>query len=319
MKLLYILLLSCILIEFGCINRQDKITNENADPIDQTIYFVNADINNDGEIDKVEVIEKADSSRFIQVAIKNNDIYNIISSNHEIIDCKTCGKQNRDPFFSLTGLPGGFELTMENGQFSFFYYADSIYLYEMNLLKTHPAEKYSFTQIGKINLVDLKKGFELTIKDKIEHDELINKKSKETGCISLATVMNDEPSDYSLASLWVKPTDDKKNIQDLMSYYIKNELAIDKKGDLLSLINYTNRYFGVTTARDNEFILYFALEEERSYLIQAIKIKDEINRDPDKIKSVFNTYKYLLYSTLCKDLYNKTGVGNLVDLLILTY
>ena len=331
MKPQYILLLSLFIITLACADKQDEKTSAMATLQERKIFSLDVDLDHDGDIEKVNVIEKIDSTRYIQVLKKYGFGYSGYSSNNEIIGCKTCGSKNGDPFVNLTPLSGGFELNMENSQFTFFYYADSLYLYEIDLKKkcltangiVEKHNKYSFTQIGIVNLIDLKKGFEIKIENKIKRTELINQQSKQVNCISTATIMheqvNNKTSNYSLASLWVKPADDKKNILALMNHYINHELPIENKGDLLSLINPVSLYFGVSTASDNEFSFHFGVKEKMPYWVYAFKIKDEINRDPDKIKSVFNSYKYLLYNSLCKSVYHQTDVGNLVDLLILTY
>lgn len=124
---------------------------------------------------------------------------------------------------------------------------------------------------------------------------------------------------YSLASLWENPQDDENIIQDLNTYCIGNKLPIDGNGSLQAILYDTYCYFAQSSTEDNQRVLDYVDQEERPYLSNAIKIKDEINRDPQKIKSLFYTYKHLLYKSLPNKIYHKTDLGNLVDILILSY
>lgn len=129
-------------------------------------------------------------------------------------------------------------------------------------------------------------------------------------------------STYSLASLWENPQDDEKIIQDLIIFYIDRILRLDGQGSLAD-INYNNviySYFGVTTPEEDEELLkYVEDKNQHAYISNTIKIKDKIGREPNKILSVFYTYKHLLYKSLSQKNYYKSDLNNYVDILILSY
>ena len=130
-------------------------------------------------------------------------------------------------------------------------------------------------------------------------------------------------STYSLASLWDNSADDEKIIQDLIGYYIDAYLPLDGQGSLEHINQYNNiyDYFGVTTEEENEQLLKYNEEniEFKFNISNAMKIKNTINRDPIIMKSVFYTYKHLLYKSLSRKNYYKADINNYVDILILSY
>ena len=174
----------------ACNNKaEDKNINviylvENASGI--IVNSISFDLNNDSKLDRVSVIEQIDSTRLLLVEINKDNKFQIISSNNEIIGCKTCGYQNGDPFVHLDKTSNGFILYMEYGQITFFYESDSIYLGKINLSiikqKIDSIEErheiFLHQKFGKINLSDLKEGYILTIKNEYQKDVLFNVFSK---------------------------------------------------------------------------------------------------------------------------------------------
>jgi hypothetical protein len=130
-------------------------------------------------------------------------------------------------------------------------------------------------------------------------------------------------STYSLASLWENPQDDEKIIQDLIVDYINSYLPLDGQGSLEHINQYNNiyNYFGKTTKEEDERLLKLNEDnvEFTFNLSNALKIKNKINRDPIIMKSVFYTYKSLLYKSLSQENYYKADVNNYVYILILSY
>jgi hypothetical protein len=152
---------------------QTSIKNIDSSSNDKLIDSIYIDLNNDNKIDRVKIIENLNSSRVVIVEINSDNGFKIISSNNEIIGCSSCGYQSGDPFVDLDKKTNGFILYLENSQVTFFYESDSIYLKEVDLLKTNQTEngieesheKYSFKDFGKLNLSELKAGFEFELKN----------------------------------------------------------------------------------------------------------------------------------------------------------
>lgn len=135
----------------------------------------------------------------------------------------------------------------------------------------------------------------------------------------------EEISTYSLASLWDKPEDDEKNIQDLIFFYMDRFLPLDGQGSLEHINQYNGfcKYLEMATNEtDKELLKVDDQDDDDKYEIlfsNTVKIAHKINRDPNKIKSVFYTYKNLLYTSLSKKNYFKADLNNYVDILILSY
>lgn len=142
---------------------------------------IRCDINKDGKLDKISIIELTDSTRLLLVEINEDNRFKIIASNKKIIGCKTCGYQSGDPFVHIDSTSNGFILYMEYGQVTFFYESGSIYLDKINLSITKQTEDgieesheiFLHQKFGKFNLSDLKEGYILTIKNKLKKTQSV--------------------------------------------------------------------------------------------------------------------------------------------------
>ncbi|WP_299253247.1 hypothetical protein [uncultured Cytophaga sp.] len=134
----------------------------------------------------------------------------------------------------------------------------------------------------------------------------------------------EEISTYSLASLWDKPEDDKKNIEDAMLFLIDKNLSTDGQGNLYQLKDDLADFIYLCP---NVYNLYNCNQRlidkyERHDSLQInhfVEIKNEIGNDPIKMKSVFNSYKYMFYGLMPKRIYSNTDLENMVNILILSY
>lgn len=118
------------------INDKDKLT--------KVLDSFDVDLNNDGIMDEISVIEnRNNSTRTIIVKIMDdNNNYKIVAKNDKLVGCPTCGYQNGDPYIGLNiNKEKGFDLELENQTLTFIYERNGIYLNKINVLEIKPTEE----------------------------------------------------------------------------------------------------------------------------------------------------------------------------------
>ncbi|WP_299251587.1 hypothetical protein [uncultured Cytophaga sp.] len=132
----------------------------------------------------------------------------------------------------------------------------------------------------------------------------------------------EEISTYSLASLWDKPEEDKKNIEDVMLYVIDNILYTTSEGNFEDTRWSLSYITSLGTRRDDELSkseIDLIRYNDSLKINNYIKIREVIDTDPNKLKPIFNSYKQVFYSLMPKRMYVKTDLENIVNILVLSY
>lgn len=105
---------------------------------DKILDSLEVDLNQDGKLDNVLVLESGENTgRIVKILLKTDQGYDTIGYNAEIIDCAKCGYQAGDPFINIEKRKeGGFDIMLENSIYSFFYSSNQVVLDKIDLLQT---------------------------------------------------------------------------------------------------------------------------------------------------------------------------------------
>lgn len=192
---------------------------------------------------------------------------------------------------------------------------------------------------------------------KNQSNKITNSETEETGeCNESYYSEDDEDGSFSFAELWEDPSQDESNVLGGLESFLL--MLLDFDFDILNIIDEQdtsniNKYL-INLFEKKETIIQLANMRSMAYRYlvdyetpsdpedidesettddsqesesedynpnyeKLLQMRDEINRDPEKMKASFEKYNHLLYSLISPELYKKADFDKITKLLILSH